>query len=52
MLVVQKTLLQGINLKKLAEDLIIYYSEPYSFVKIDDAYSSGSSLMPQNTRAL
>ena len=35
------------HLSRWAEDLIIYSSGEFSFVKLADAYSTGSSLMPQ-----
>lgn len=35
------------HLSSLAEDLILYSSTEFGFVEIDDAYSTGSSLMPQ-----
>ncbi|MEM7346601.1 MAG: argininosuccinate lyase [Chloroflexota bacterium] len=35
------------HLSRLAEDLIIYSSREFSFVQLADAYSTGSSLMPQ-----
>jgi argininosuccinate lyase len=39
--------LTGVHLSRLAEDLIIYSTAEFSFVTFDDAYSTGSSLMPQ-----
>lgn len=36
-----------VHLSRLAEDLIIYSSREFSFVELDDAYSTGSSIMPQ-----
>ncbi len=36
-----------VHLSQLAEDVIIYASEPYGFFRLGDAYSTGSSLMPQ-----
>lgn len=36
-----------IHLSRLAEDLIIYSSSEFGFVTLADAYSTGSSLMPQ-----
>jgi len=36
-----------IHLSKWAEDLIIYSSKEFGFVTLSDAYSTGSSLMPQ-----
>ncbi|CAK8694838.1 argininosuccinate lyase-like [Clavelina lepadiformis] len=35
------------HLSRLAEDLIIFASNEFSFVKLSDAFSTGSSLMPQ-----
>jgi argininosuccinate lyase len=35
------------HLSNLAEDLIIWASREFGFVAIDDAYATGSSLMPQ-----
>jgi argininosuccinate lyase len=39
--------LVGIHLSRMAEDLIIYSSAEFGFISLDDAYSTGSSLMPQ-----
>ena len=39
--------LSMVHLSQLAEDVIIYSSEPYGFFRLGDAYSTGSSLMPQ-----
>jgi argininosuccinate lyase len=39
--------LVGVHLSRLAEDLIIYSSAEFGFVTLDDAYATGSSLMPQ-----
>jgi argininosuccinate lyase len=36
-----------IHLSRLAEDLIIYSSKEFGFVKLDDSVTTGSSLMPQ-----
>ena len=35
------------NLSRFAEEVIIWNSNEYQFVDIDDAYSTGSSIMPQ-----
>ncbi|POS82791.1 L-aspartase-like protein [Erysiphe pulchra] len=35
------------HISRLSEDLIIYSTSEYGFVKLSDAYSTGSSLMPQ-----
>jgi argininosuccinate lyase len=39
--------LTGIHLSRLSEDLILFASSEFKFVKISDGYSTGSSLMPQ-----
>lgn len=39
------------HLSRLAEDLIIYSSREFGYVEIADAYSTGSSLMPQKKNA-
>jgi argininosuccinate lyase len=36
-----------VHLSGLAEDLIIWSSREFGFVQVDDAYATGSSLMPQ-----
>jgi argininosuccinate lyase len=37
----------SLHLSRLAEELIIWSSAPFSFVKLPDAFSTGSSIMPQ-----
>jgi argininosuccinate lyase len=37
----------GTHVSRLAEDLIIYGSSEFGFVQFGDAYTSGSSMMPQ-----
>jgi len=37
----------GITLSRYAEDLIIWSSKEFGFIELDDAWSSGSSMMPQ-----
>lgn len=39
--------LLGSHVSKFAEDLIIYSTAEFGFVRLSDAYSTGSSLMPQ-----
>lgn len=34
-------------MSKIAEDVIIYSSEEFKFIKLSDSFSTGSSLMPQ-----
>lgn len=41
------TALLGVHLSRLAEDLILYASSEFGFVKLDPRYTTGSSLMPQ-----
>ncbi len=36
-----------VHLSSLAEDLILWSSREYGFVQVDEAYATGSSLMPQ-----
>lgn len=37
----------GVHLSRLAEDLILFASAEFGFVRLSDRYSTGSSLMPQ-----
>jgi argininosuccinate lyase len=37
----------GVHLSRLAEDLVLFSSLEYGFVRLSDGYSTGSSLMPQ-----
>lgn len=37
----------AIHLSRLAEEIIIWASQPYGFISLPDAYSTGSSIMPQ-----
>ncbi|MEY2607999.1 MAG: argininosuccinate lyase [Verrucomicrobiota bacterium] len=39
--------LVGVHLSRLSEDLILFASAEFRFIRISDAYSTGSSLMPQ-----
>ncbi|KAL4605012.1 argininosuccinate lyase [Arapaima gigas] len=39
------------HLSKMSEDLILYSTKEFSFVSLPDAYSTGSSLMPQKKNA-
>ena len=40
-------MMAGLHLSRLAEEIIVWASQPYGFVKLPDAYSTGSSIMPQ-----
>jgi argininosuccinate lyase len=37
----------GVHLSRLAEDLVLFSSTEFGFVRLSDGYSTGSSLMPQ-----
>ncbi|HLV30653.1 MAG TPA: argininosuccinate lyase, partial [Chitinispirillaceae bacterium] len=37
----------GIHISRYAEDLIIWSSREFGFIELDDAWSTGSSMMPQ-----
>ncbi len=37
----------GVDLSRLAEDIIIWSTREFGFVLLDDAYATGSSIMPQ-----
>jgi len=39
--------LVGVHLSRLAEDIVLYSTSEFGFVRLADAYSTGSSLMPQ-----
>jgi argininosuccinate lyase len=37
----------GVDLSRFSEDVIIWNTREFGFVELDDAYSTGSSIMPQ-----
>jgi argininosuccinate lyase len=39
--------LLAVHLSRLSEDLILWATQEFGFIKISDAYTTGSSLMPQ-----
>jgi argininosuccinate lyase len=39
--------LLGVHLSRLGEELVLWSSQEFSWVEIDDAYATGSSIMPQ-----
>jgi argininosuccinate lyase len=39
--------LTQVHLSSLAEDLILWANQAFGFIELDDAYATGSSLMPQ-----
>ena len=41
------TAMIGVDLSRLAEEIIIWATKEFDFVHLDDAFSTGSSIMPQ-----
>src|SRR4029077_10763592 len=39
--------LTGVHLARLGEEIVLWSSQEFGWVEIDDAYSTGSSIMPQ-----
>jgi argininosuccinate lyase len=39
--------LVGIHLSRIGEEVVLWSSEEFGFARLDDAYSTGSSMMPQ-----
>jgi argininosuccinate lyase len=39
--------LAGTHLSRLAEEIVVWASEPFGFIKLSDAFTTGSSIMPQ-----
>lgn len=39
--------ISGTHLSRLAEEIVIWSSQPYNYIILDDAFSTGSSIMPQ-----
>jgi argininosuccinate lyase len=39
--------LLGTHLSRLAEEIVIWSSDPFGFVRLSDAFTTGSSIMPQ-----
>jgi argininosuccinate lyase len=37
----------GLHLSRLAEEIIVWASQPFGFIRLPDAFSTGSSIMPQ-----
>lgn len=37
----------AVHLSRLAEDFVLYSSQEFQFIRIDDAFCTGSSMMPQ-----
>lgn len=41
------TAMIGVDLSRLSEEIIVWATKEFSFVTLDDAFSTGSSIMPQ-----
>ena len=39
--------IMSIHLSRMAEEIVIWCSSPFSFIQLSDAYTTGSSIMPQ-----
>jgi argininosuccinate lyase len=39
--------LLGVHLSRLAEDIILWSTDEFGFLRLDDAYATGSSMLPQ-----
>lgn len=37
----------GLNFSRLSEDLVIFSTEEFGYIKMDDSFATGSSIMPQ-----
>jgi argininosuccinate lyase len=37
----------AVDVSRLAEEIVLWSTKEFSFIKLDDAYSTGSSIMPQ-----
>jgi argininosuccinate lyase len=45
------TALLGVHLSRLGEELVLWTSQEFGWVELDDAYATGSSIMPQKKNA-
>lgn len=43
--------LAGVHLSRLGEELVLWTSQEYGWVELDDAFATGSSIMPQKRNA-
>jgi argininosuccinate lyase len=43
--------LAGVHLSRLGEELVLWSSQEYGWVELDDAFATGSSIMPQKKNA-
>jgi argininosuccinate lyase len=45
------TALAGVHLSRLGEELVLWTSQEFGWVELDDAFATGSSIMPQKKNA-
>ncbi len=45
------TAMLGVNLSRLAEEIFLWSSRQFHWIELDDAYATGSSIMPQKKNA-
>lgn len=45
------TALAGVHLSRLGEELVLWTSQEFAWVELDDAFATGSSIMPQKKNA-
>lgn len=45
------TAMMGVNLSRLAEEIFLWSSRQFRWIELDDAYATGSSIMPQKKNA-
>lgn len=45
------TAMLGVNLSRLAEEIFLWSSRQFRWIELDDAYATGSSIMPQKKNA-
>ena len=41
------TALAAVHLSRLAEEIVVWASDGFGFIRLSDAFSTGSSIMPQ-----
>jgi argininosuccinate lyase len=43
--------LAGVHLSRLGEEVVLWTSQEFGWVELDDAFATGSSIMPQKKNA-
>ena len=41
----------GVHLSRIAEEIVLFTTEEFGFLRLDDAYATGSSMLPQKKNA-